>query len=74
VLLLTEQTFAEFPDLVATDGNFRELRKVSDANPQQAQTLWGTSEVVEFKNADGVAARRGDLQARELSIRTSSTR
>jgi dipeptidyl aminopeptidase/acylaminoacyl peptidase len=54
VLLLTEQTFAEFPDLVATDGNFRELRKVSDANPQQAQTLWGTSEVVEFKNADGV--------------------
>jgi dipeptidyl aminopeptidase/acylaminoacyl peptidase len=27
---------------------------VSDANPQQAQTLWGTSEVVEFKNADGV--------------------
>jgi len=54
VLLLTEQTFSEFPDLITTDGNFRELRKVSNANPQQAQTLWGTSEVVEFKNADGV--------------------
>ena len=54
VLLLTEQSFAEFPDLFTTDGNFRELRKVSNANPQQAQTLWGTSEVVEFKNADGV--------------------
>jgi dipeptidyl aminopeptidase/acylaminoacyl peptidase len=54
VLLLTEQSFAEFPDLIATDGNFRELRKVSNANPQQAQMLWGTSEVVEFKNADGV--------------------
>jgi len=54
VLLLTEQPFGEFPDLIATDGNFKELRKVSNANPQQAQILWGTSEVVEFKNADGV--------------------
>jgi dipeptidyl aminopeptidase/acylaminoacyl peptidase len=55
VYLLTEQTFNEFPDLVTTDGTFKELRKVSDANPQKAQLLWGTSEVVHFRNADGVA-------------------
>jgi dipeptidyl aminopeptidase/acylaminoacyl peptidase len=53
--LLTEQTFNEFPDLVTTDGTFKELRKVSNANPQKAQLLWGTSEVVHFRNADGVA-------------------
>jgi len=53
--LLTAQTFAEFPDLATTDGNFKELRKVSNANPQQAQILWGTSEVVSFKNTDGVS-------------------
>ncbi len=54
VYLLTAQTFNEFPDLVTTDGSFKELRKVSDANPQKAHLLWGTSEVVQFKNADGV--------------------
>jgi dipeptidyl aminopeptidase/acylaminoacyl peptidase len=54
VYLFTAQTFNEFPDLVVTDGAFKELRKVSDANPQKAQLLWGTSEIVPFKNADGV--------------------
>jgi dipeptidyl aminopeptidase/acylaminoacyl peptidase len=54
VYLFTAQTFNEFPDLVTTDGSFKELRKVSDANPQKAQLLWGTSEIVQFKNADGV--------------------
>ncbi len=54
VYLLTAQTFSEFPDLVTTDASFKELRKVSDANPQKANLLWGTSEVVQFKNADGV--------------------
>ncbi len=41
VYLLTEQDFSEFPDLVTTDGSFKELRKVSHANPQQAQTAVG---------------------------------
>jgi dipeptidyl aminopeptidase/acylaminoacyl peptidase len=54
VYLLTGQTFNEYPDLVVTDGTFKELRKVSDANPQKAQLLWGTSEIVNFKNVDGV--------------------
>jgi len=54
VYLLTAQSFAEFPDLEVTDGSFKELRKVSHANPQQAQLVWGTSELVQFKNADGV--------------------
>jgi dipeptidyl aminopeptidase/acylaminoacyl peptidase len=55
VYLLTEQTFNEFPDLVTTDVSFKELRKVSNANPQKAGLLWGTSEVIHFRNADGVA-------------------
>ena len=55
VYLLTEQSFNQFPDLAVTDASFKELRKVSDANPQKAQLLWGTSEIVGFKNADGVA-------------------
>ena len=41
VYLLTEQTFNEFPDLLTTDGSFKELRKVSNANPQKAQLTVG---------------------------------
>ncbi|HWC98816.1 MAG TPA: prolyl oligopeptidase family serine peptidase [Candidatus Sulfopaludibacter sp.] len=55
VYLLTEQTFNEFPDMVTTDGTFKELRKVSNVNPQKAQLSWGTSDLVKFKNSDGVA-------------------
>jgi len=55
VYLLTGQTFHEFPDLLTTDGTFKELRKVSDANPQKAGLLWGTAELVPFHNADGAA-------------------
>ena len=55
VYLLTEQTFNEFPDLLTTDGSFKELRKVSNANPNKSQFVWGTSELVQFHNSDGVA-------------------
>jgi dipeptidyl aminopeptidase/acylaminoacyl peptidase len=54
VYLLTASTFNEFPDLLVTSPNFKELKKVSDANPQKAQLLWGNSELVRFKNSDGV--------------------
>ena len=54
VYLLTAQSFSEFPDLVTADGSFQQLRRVSDANPQKANLLWGSSEIVRFHNADGV--------------------
>lgn len=54
VLLLTASTFAEYPDLLISNSNLNELKKVSDANPQKAQMLWGSAELVRYKNADGV--------------------
>ena len=54
VYLLTAQTFNEFPDLISTDASFKEPRKVSNANPQKAQLLWGNAELVVFRNSDGV--------------------
>ncbi|HTF37211.1 MAG TPA: prolyl oligopeptidase family serine peptidase, partial [Blastocatellia bacterium] len=54
VYLLTASTFNEFPDLLVTSPSFKELKRVSDANPQRAELLWGTSELVRFKNTDGV--------------------
>lgn len=54
VYLLTASTFERFPDLIVTGSDFRELKKVSDANPQKAQLLWGTAELIMYKNLDGV--------------------
>jgi len=54
VYVMSEQTFAQFPDLLVTDASFSSLKKVSDANPQQAGLLWGSDEMVSFENVDGV--------------------
>jgi dipeptidyl aminopeptidase/acylaminoacyl peptidase len=55
VLLLTASTFNEFPDLLVTGPDFKDIRKVSNANPQKEKLLWGAAELVRFKNSDGVA-------------------
>lgn len=57
VLLLTASTFRKDPNLLVTDTEFRHLRKVSDANPQQKDLLWGSAEMISFRNANG-----GELQ------------
>jgi dipeptidyl aminopeptidase/acylaminoacyl peptidase len=54
VYVVTEQTFQQFPDLMVTDGSFKQLETVSHANPQQAGLLWGSDEMVNFENVDGV--------------------
>lgn len=33
----------------------KDLKKVTDANPQKSDLLWGTAEMVSFKNLDGVS-------------------
>jgi dipeptidyl aminopeptidase/acylaminoacyl peptidase len=55
VVVVSAGTFAEFPNLHVTDLSFKTLRKVTDADPQQSQLLWGTSEMIHFKNSDGVS-------------------
>jgi dipeptidyl aminopeptidase/acylaminoacyl peptidase len=54
VAIVAASTFEEFPDLQVTDSNFASLKKVTDANPQQAQMLWGSAELIHYLNADGV--------------------
>ena len=55
VFLFNSSTFREFPDVHVSDADFKGVRKISDANPQQAQYSWGTAELVEWKNTDGVS-------------------
>jgi dipeptidyl aminopeptidase/acylaminoacyl peptidase len=56
-VVTTLARFDEFPDLWVTDTNFRDLKKVSNANPQQAEFIWGKSELMRYRNADGKLLR-----------------
>jgi dipeptidyl aminopeptidase/acylaminoacyl peptidase len=54
VLLFTASSFREFPNLLVSGPDFTDRKKVSDANPQMSQFLWGTAELVRYRSADGV--------------------
>jgi dipeptidyl aminopeptidase/acylaminoacyl peptidase len=54
--LLTRQTYREFPDLWV-GGTIAETTRLSDANPQQAEYPWGTVELVDWLDADGMPLR-----------------
>jgi dipeptidyl aminopeptidase/acylaminoacyl peptidase len=54
VVMVTATTFHDQPDIHVTDSTFKQMKKVTDANPQQAQLLWGTGELIPYRNADGV--------------------
>jgi dipeptidyl aminopeptidase/acylaminoacyl peptidase len=53
-VLVTATRFDEPPDLWVTDASFGAMKKASDANPRRGEFLWGTGELIAFKNADGV--------------------
>lgn len=60
-VMFTLSRFEEFPNLWTT--SLADLNKpngfvrVSDANPQQANFVWGTSQLVDYKSADGKPLR-----------------
>jgi dipeptidyl aminopeptidase/acylaminoacyl peptidase len=51
--LFTRQTFIEFPDLRVSGPAFKDARQLTDANPQQAEYLWGRRILFDYKNKDG---------------------
>ena len=54
VVLMTGSTFHDEPDLQVTDSSFQKLKPVTRANAQKDGILWGTGELLWFKNGDGV--------------------
>ena len=53
VLMYRRGSFEEFDDLWTADLDLGGARRVSDANPQQDEYLWGTAELVHWTSADG---------------------
>ena len=74
VVVFTEQTFDEFPDLWVSDTNFASPQKVSNANPQQAEFVWGKAEKIKYINGDGKVLDARSSSSRRTSIRRRSIR
>jgi dienelactone hydrolase len=53
MMLLTAQKFYHYPDLFVTGPDFKEFYRVSDVNPHKDKFIWGKSEMVYYKSADG---------------------
>jgi dipeptidyl aminopeptidase/acylaminoacyl peptidase len=52
-VVYTLSRFEEFPDLWVSDTTFKDMKKVSNANPQAANYLTGRSELIDYTNVDG---------------------
>jgi len=52
-VLVTRETFADFPDYWVTDSHFANPQRLTTANPQQAEYKWGHRVLIEYKDKDG---------------------
>tara|TARA_R110000796_G_scaffold252627_1_gene389025 strand:- start:110611 stop:113349 length:2739 start_codon:yes stop_codon:yes gene_type:complete len=52
-LIFTEQTFVDFPDYYVADLTFKNPKKITDANPQQANYKWGKRVLVDYTDQRG---------------------
>ena len=54
-LVFTKENFETFPDLQTTSGfDFKEIRKISNSNPQQKNRMWGKAELIKWRNLEGI--------------------
>ncbi|MDA7977256.1 MAG: prolyl oligopeptidase family serine peptidase [Pirellulales bacterium] len=54
-VLITRETFVDFPDYYLTSTKFDNFERITEANPQQSEFTWGPKRVlVDYENADGV--------------------
>lgn len=52
-ITFTKQTFEIYPDVWSSTLEFKDQVRLSDANPQQKDYLWGSAEIVEWVSTDG---------------------
>jgi dipeptidyl aminopeptidase/acylaminoacyl peptidase len=54
LILYTRESFEEFPDLWISNQDLQTPRKISAANPQIKNFLWGKAELVKWESLDGI--------------------
>ncbi len=52
-VMYTEQTFVDFPDYWVADMSFKKTKKITNANPQQADYKWGRRVLVDYTDERG---------------------
>ncbi len=52
-LIWRKESFRVYPDLYVSAGDFSDVRKISHANPQQKDYLWGTVQLVQWVTFNG---------------------
>jgi dipeptidyl aminopeptidase/acylaminoacyl peptidase len=52
--LFRRETFVEYPDLRIASAGFKDAKRISDANPQQKDYMWGRRVLFDYKNRDGL--------------------
>jgi dipeptidyl aminopeptidase/acylaminoacyl peptidase len=57
LLLLTQESFDEFPDLWVSDLDFKQPKKITDLGNQMEAFTWGKAELRDFYNADGMSIK-----------------
>lgn len=53
-LMLTAQRFDEYPDIWITDSQISAPKKVTDGGAQLKPFLWGSAELIDYRNSNGV--------------------
>jgi dienelactone hydrolase len=53
-MILTVSTFTDYPDYYATTRDFKELKRITDANPHRSKFNWARAELLNYTNTDGV--------------------
>lgn len=53
-IIFNKQSFIVYPDILYTDANFAAPVKISNANPQQKDYLWGSVELVNWTSFNGI--------------------
>jgi len=57
VLLFRQMNTKDYPDLFMTDIHFTDIKKLSEANPQQNEYLWPTVEIIDWESYNGEKLR-----------------
>lgn len=53
-IIFNRENFQEFPDIWMSDLSFTAPQKITHANPQMKDLLWGSAELLRWKSLDGV--------------------
>ena len=52
-MVMTVSTFADYGDYYATTPDFKDMKRLTDANPHRSQFNWAKAELVHYTNTDG---------------------